>query len=487
MIFAVVLLVVLPTLVISLLQAPIYAAHAHVLVRAVDDGGGSASRRVESEIRILESDAVQARVREQFRSAPEATGRAVAGTDLIRVTVKSADPTGAATVANAHAQAYIEHRRQQVIDNLVGASQQLQRRITEVERQAAQAAAGPERDALNRAINTLKQELEQVRSTGAGAQDVAQLVTPAAIPSDPVSPRPLRNAGVALALGLLVGVVTAAVAEALDDSVKSKAEFERISPSLPVLGMIPVVRDWRRMGEATLVSLSQPKSAAAESYRTLRTAVQAVALDRPIRALQITSSTAGEGKTTTVVNLAVALAKGGQRVVVVCCDLRRPRVHDFFGVTNQVGFTSVVLGKVPLTGALQEVRDQPRLHVLASGPLPPNPSELLSSRRVSEVLTTLQVDADIVLIDSPPVLPVTDALVLSRHVDATLLVCCLRVATHREVARSVELLGQVGAPLLGAVIGGVTEESQDAYGHGYYARASTAATPARKREERHVL
>ncbi|HUP70142.1 MAG TPA: CpsD/CapB family tyrosine-protein kinase [Acidimicrobiales bacterium] len=131
-------------------------------------------------------------------------------------------------------------------------------------------------------------------------------------------------------------------------------------------------------------------------------------------------------------SLAVALAQAGQRVVIVCCDLRRPRIHEFFGLSNAVGFTSVLLGDTPLSAAIQKVRGQERLAVLASGPIPPNPSELLSGRRTVEVLTAVQAEADIVLVDCPPVLPVTDAAVLSSRVDATLLVATAGETTRKE-------------------------------------------------------
>jgi len=473
----VVLLAVVPTLVISLLQTPLYAAHAEVLVGRDGNGSGDpatdASRQIRSEIRILESRPIAALVAQRVASPPEATGEPIAGTDLIRVTVRSTDPRQAAVAANAYARVYIEYRRQQAVDDLLVAAQQVQARIADLERRASQAPAGPEKDALDRALGTLRQELGQLQSAGPHTQGGPQLVTEAAIPSEPVAPKPLRGAAIALGLGLALALAAAVVAELLDDSVRSKAQFEGIAPAVPVVGLIPLLPDWKPKDNAKLVSLGQPNSPAAEAYRTLRTSLQSLGLYRPMRTLQVTSPNAREGKTTTVANLAVALAKSGQRVVVVCCDLRRPRIHEFFGLSNEVGFTSVLLGKVPLTGALQEVRDQPRLHVLASGPLPPNPSELLASKRTAEVLATLQIDADIVLLDSPPVLPVTDALVLSRRVDATLLVCCIGVTAQREVARSVELLSRVDAPLVGAVIGGVAEGSSDAYGYSYYAKSSS--------------
>jgi non-specific protein-tyrosine kinase len=212
-----------------------------------------------------------------------------------------------------------------------------------------------------------------------------------------------------------------------------------------------------------------PTSSASEAYRSLRTAIGFIGLDKPLRVIQVTSPSAAEGKTTTIANLAVALANVGKKVVVVDCDLRRPRIHTFFGIPNEVGFTSVLLGEVPLANAAQAVGRR-HLMLLASGQLPPNPSELLSSTRTAQVLATLQAEADVVLVDSPPVLPVTDSAVLSAHVDATLLVIRAGVTTRRQLTRAVEVLEQVAAPLVGTVLNGVTADEGYGYtyNYGYY-------------------
>jgi capsular exopolysaccharide synthesis family protein len=192
-----------------------------------------------------------------------------------------------------------------------------------------------------------------------------------------------------------------------------------------------------------------------------------------VRIIQVTSASAQEGKTTTLANLAVAFASSGLRTVAVCCDLRRPRLHEFFDMDNTLGFTSVLLGEVALSAALQPVPGQERLLLLASGPLPPNPAELLSSSRAADLLRNLAAQADVVLVDSPPVLPVTDSLVLSQRVDSTVLVSSASTTTRKAAARAAEMLQQVNAPLIGAVLNGVTEES--GYG-GYASRYYTAET-----------
>src|SRR5205807_9418211 len=238
---------------------------------------------------------------------------------------------------------------------------------------------------------------------------------------------------------------------------------------MPTLGIIPAVEGWKSGEAPRTVSIEEPTSSASEAYRSLRTAIGFIGLDRPLRVIQVTSPSAAEGKTTTIANLAVALSNIGKRVVVVDCDLRRPRIHSFFHVPNDLGFTSVLLGEVPLGDVMQTVGRR-HLMLLASGPLPPNPSELLSSPRTAQVLRALQAEADVVLVDSPPVLPVTDSAVLSAHVDATLLVMRAGVTTRRQLTRAVEVLEQVASPLVGTVLNGVTADEGYgyAYNYGYY-------------------
>ncbi len=354
--------------------------------------------------------------------------------------------------------------------------------------------AGPDQSAVRESVSgqrqalvqqqaLFKQTLDQLTVDANLASGGAQLVGDAVVPTAPVKPKPLRNAVLAVVVGLLLGVGLAFLAEYLDDSIKTREDLERIASPVPVIALIPAVLGWKERDDVQLVSVSAPSSPAAEAYRTLRTAIQFVALDRPMGVVQVTSSNASEGKTTTLVNLGVALAKAGQRVILVCCDLRRPRLHEFLGLSNEVGFTSLLLGNAPLSRTLQQVPGVPRLRLLASGPLPPNPSELLSSGRTKEVFAALKGEADIVLIDSPPVLPVTDALVLFRQVDATLMVFSAGQTTQKQAATALAMAKQVNAPLVGTILNGVTTPGGYAnqYSYGY---ASTAEAEGRERSRR---
>ena len=475
--------VVAVSLVASFLQTPVYASTSEVLLQPrIGDTlfhpntgvPADPTRAIDTEIRILQSQPVRSAVREQIGEAPKVKAAAAGKTNVIQVTGESTDAEKAATIANAYSRAYVDFRKKQQVDDLLAAGREVQAKIADLQRQV-DAAPGPQKDALIQQQALFKQKLDQLQVDAALKTGGAQLVTEAAVADTPVRPKPLRNGVIALLAGLLFGLAIAFLVDYLDDSVKTKDDLTELAPTIPVIGLIPLVQGWRVDDRPRVISIDDPKSAGAEAYRTLRTSIQFLGLDRPIRTLQITSPGAQEGKSTTLANLGVALARAGQRVIIVCCDLRRPRIHEFFGLDNAVGFTSVILGKVPLASALQTVPEQPRLSMLASGPLPPNPSELLSSRRTVEVLSSLQAEADIVLLDAPPVLPVTDALVLSGRVDATVLVLVADATTRKEAARALELLEQLDAPVIGMVLNGVALE--DTYGYGDYYRHPVTPQP----------
>ncbi|MGI8423114.1 MAG: CpsD/CapB family tyrosine-protein kinase [Chloroflexota bacterium] len=217
-----------------------------------------------------------------------------------------------------------------------------------------------------------------------------------------------------------------------------------------------------------VVTLSDPRSPAAEAYRTLRTNIQFSSLEKPLRRLLLTSAGPNEGKSTTVANLAVTMAQAEMRVIVIDCDLRRPAQHEIFGLANREGLTTMFLGRrggqVGLGAAAHmepplQQSTVPGLLVLTSGPLPPNPAELLGSARMDSILAELTDRADIVLVDSPPVVAVTDAAVLSAKVDGCLLVVGAGIAKRDALKRARAALEAVHANVLGVVVNNVPADS----------------------------
>jgi non-specific protein-tyrosine kinase len=213
---------------------------------------------------------------------------------------------------------------------------------------------------------------------------------------------------------------------------------------------------------SALVALREPRSPAAEAYRTLRTNIQFSSLDNPVRTLLATSTAPDEGKSTTLANLGVIMAQAEQRVILVDCDLRRPSLHTLFGLPNEDGLTNMILAE-DAAAPLQEC-GVPGLRLLTSGPLPPRPADILGSQRMGSVIERLRGVADMVLFDTPPVIAVTDAAVLATRVDGVLLVFQAGKTSRERARRTREILEKVKANIIGVVLNGAELDQ----GYGYY-------------------
>jgi capsular exopolysaccharide synthesis family protein len=290
-------------------------------------------------------------------------------------------------------------------------------------------------------------ELERPSTPGAVPSVVVRVVEPATVPSAPSS----TGLPVTLALGLLVGLAAgvglALLRNAMDTSIKTPEQLRQATQA-PNLGTIAYDGNIPRR---PLTVHEDPQSPRSEAFRQLRTNLQFVDVDNPRKVVIVTSSMPGEGKTTSLCNLAIAMAAVDSRVLVVEADLRRPKVADLLGLERSVGLTNVLAGR-----ALAEQVIQPwaggKFDVLASGPLPPNPSELLASRQMAMLLSDLRDRYDVVLIDTPPLLPVTDAAAVAPATDGAILVCRFTETTQEQVTRAVGALTAVSATLLGTVL-----------------------------------
>jgi succinoglycan biosynthesis transport protein ExoP len=500
-------------------QAPVYRATAAILLQprtaeqllsASTGGFSETGNEVATEIEVMRSQVVVDAVKAKLGRTPEVSIEARGSTNVLDIHALSTEPATAAAEATTFAEVYVDLRKAQRIEDLSRTGDLIRSQITDLDKRIddlekplrdvearlltttntlASAQLRQQRDSIADGIRAERNTLERRRSSfddqlnqlqllsGFGTSGGVQLVSKAQVPASPISASPLRNAALGLLGGLLVGLGLAFLLDQLDDRLRRKEELEGAA-GVPVLGLLP--RVGRRRVRSGVVTLLSPSSPTAEAYRTLRTSLQFMAIDRPIRSLQVTSPTTGEGKTTVVTNLAASFAQAGQRVILVDCDLRKSRVHDQFGISNERGFTSVLLDQCTLADVITTVEDEPFLAIVPAGPVPPNPSELLATSRALEIIDVLRENCDILLVDSPPVLPVTDALVISRHVDATLLVARTKRSTKRQVARAHELLDQVGAPLVGTVLNGVVHDTGDGYGYGYMSYGEAPARRARR-------
>ena len=523
-IVAIVVLAVAVAMAFSLQQEPRYRAESELLIRqsdsvAVVEGALASSasdpaRRLNNEVRLFESGLVRSEVATRYNGPldPDDVEASVdtEGSDVLVAAVTSTDPDQAAELVNVYAETFIEVRRQRLTDEMLAVGEQIQRKIDDIDAQLtdlgrplaeldAAVAADPgnaglviQREAVSAQITAQSGPLQGQRAfyaaqledvelsaqiTGAGG---AGVLTRAEPPEAPIGPKPVRDVSIALALGCVIGIGVALLTDTLDDRIRGVAELEQVSGGLPTLAVVPLV-DKRHTGSFVAVR-DDPRSLQAEAFRSLRTAVKFAGIEHSVKVIQVTSASQSEGKTTTAANLAVALAQGGDRVVVVSCDLRRPRVQDYFDAPLSPGLTDVVVDEVLLSQALKQCGTN--ICLLPAGTPTPNPSELLSSTRASSIIRALAADFDVVLVDSTPVLPVTDALVVSRFVDVSLVVVDIRTTPRKAVSRSLQVLSQVNAPVLGIVLNGLPEGSGLEYGFGYgYGRSyeSDHSQPKRPR------
>jgi capsular exopolysaccharide synthesis family protein len=307
--------------------------------------------------------------------------------------------------------------------------------------------------------------IETLETTSSDADSPVKLsvVTPASAPASPSSPNLRSYLFGGLAAGLVLGLVTALLRRTLDTKIKGETELKRITDA-PILGGISFD------GDATkkpLLTQAAPQSPRAESFRQIRTNLQFSQLGHRKKALLLTSSLPGEGKSTTAVNLAIALSQGGQSVVLIDADLRRPRVSEYLGLEPNAGLTTALIGRAQIEDLLQPWGED-ELYVLTSGQIPPNPSELLGSDRMADLIAALEEKFDAVIIDAPPLLPVTDAAVLAQRVGGVVMVVGSSKVKAPEVQKSLATLDMVNADLLGVVINLLPTRGPDAYAYSYY-------------------
>jgi len=282
-------------------------------------------------------------------------------------------------------------------------------------------------------------------------------------PEGPIKPKPMRNMLLGLVLGLFGGIGCAFFVEYLDNTVKDPEEVERRF-GLSVIGVIELLQKGK---SPDLTALIEPTSSFAESYKSLRTSVLLSSAEQPPKRLMITSMSPQEGKTTTALNLGRSMAQTDRRVLLIDADLRRPRLHKALQVDNSMGLSSF------LSGTVQEVKVQPTeeagLSVLTSGPIPPNPSELLGSKRFGELLARLEPQYDMIIIDSPPVLSATDSLLISKQADSVIVVSFTGKTTYERLQRGLKSIQEINANVLGVVLNAMDMKKSNYYSYyGYY-------------------
>jgi non-specific protein-tyrosine kinase len=485
--------------VVSRSMKPVYSASATILVNQAQNPTTPDYNSVLASERLTQTYSQLIRTRpileqvikdQNLQLTPDQLDRlvnvqVVPNTQLITISIEDNSPARARDVSNALANDFIAQFQKDTLGLTANSQQVLQGQISALEDQmknetthleqlrANNQAQSPEALQLEGLISQqqitysqLLRNQQAMQLSATTSVDSVRIVEPAALPDVPVRPRVSLYVLLAAVLGLVLGVCAAFLIEYLDDSVKTPDDIESVT-GLSSLGTIMRMASGSSEG-SNLVDSGSSRSAIAEAYRVLRTNVDFARVGVAGNVFLITSSNQGEGKTTTSSNLAVMIAESGRQVIAIDSDLRRPSLHKMFGVPNAQGLTNLLLqGDPKIESALQPTRF-PNLRVLTSGPIPPNPSELLASDKMRLVLDRIRGMADLVILDSPPILAVTDPTVLSTRVDGVILVVDAGKTRGEALARSKETITRGGARVLGVVLNRVTSRSGGYYYYYHY-------------------
>lgn len=486
----------------SMRVTPVYQASTTVLVNEAGDTQSEEYRlNITSDqlprtyAEMMTNSPVLERVREELNLSMDVTDLSQAisvqplrDTQLIKITVEDTNPSRAATIANTLVDVFANHNESLQTTRFASYEEGLQTRISQVEQQiettrtSLSTADESERERLRTALEQyrqvytdLLQNYERVRFTEVQSTSNIVAVEPAATPDSPIRPRTLTNTLLAAVVGAMLAVGAVFLYEYLDTTLKDP-EMLAQSMSLPVLGLIA---RHDTTGSAPVAAAS-PRSPVTEAFRVLRTNIQYAGVDRPLDSLIFTSAEPGVGKSTVLANLAHVLAQSGQQVLLVEGDLRRPTLHRQMELSNRVGLANLFLREdMPVERVIRET-GHPNLFVLPAGETPPNPSELLGSGQMQATLSQLRARFDRVLIDTPPLLAVTDAAVLAPSVAGVVLVAKPGETKVPALQQAVQQLRHVGATIVGVVLNDV-DLGDTRYGYYYdsyyYAYEQNGSTP----------
>lgn len=507
----VLILVLGAALTASFLQTPMYRGEARVLVQPQLSAGSSPGYLAidpDTESELIASEPVAAMVSEELglestagtllggvevdRASQIARTTTTSGNVVLSVAYVSEDPELAANVANSFADNYLEYRAERSLQQLEAELQPLEERVETTSRQisvlsdriqeagsdsALITALETQRNILVTRLGVLQQELDELEATRAARRDAGIVIERADTPTSPSSPNHVQNALLGTFLGVALGVGLAFLRERLDDRLRGRPDLERILDA-PVLATIPRFAN-RRAVSTDVIALSDPRSVATEAYRSLRTNLQFMTAQRGVRSVLVTSPSAEEGKTITCANLAATVAQGGKRVVLISSDLRRPTLERYFNLRNDAGLSTWLSMQSNDLAALVQDPGIPNMRVLPSGPIPPNPAELLTSTRLPQLIHLLEENADMVLVDSPPTVAVADSAIISPHVGGTVLVVDAGATARSALVHARDELEKAGAVILGSILNALDPSSSRSYyyyGAPYYRSRYTETT-----------
>ncbi len=487
---AVTILGILAAGAISALQTPKYRATTQVLIanasvqRQLDLGGVASARDRERELRneveFAKSNRVESAVEESVGYEVKAQIAPDADADNLRISVVDTDPEVAAEAANAYADAYIDQRVRFATQSYLDASAVLQDRLDQIlaDRTALedQLEADPDLEtSLAGSIASLTAEESRLRGQLSELElvnqltdiGVAQINRSAEVPESPFSPNWIRNLLLGLVAGGLGGVGLALLSEALHDAVRTRTDLRSASNGLPVIGTIPEQAGGRRRGGAEQPMLvTQRTGGFREGFRSLRSSLSLLQSSDDLRVILVTSANPSEGKSTTSANIALSMAQIGQRVLLIDADLRSPSIHQFLQVKNQAGLSDFISTGSDFTTVREQATGEQLIEFLAAGPPSDAVADELANGRFETLIDKLRGSFDLIVVDTPPILPLSDTLQLARSVDGVIFVARSNSTTTGDVEEALDRIERVGASVIGTVLT-FADSTVDKYGYGY--------------------
>jgi polysaccharide biosynthesis transport protein len=488
-------------------RTPVYESNASVLVRAITTNAFDPGSRVDQQLnmfnqrQLAQSEPVAAIAAKSLgtTATPAQLLEHVrvdvpANSQILRIRYRDTVPLTAQRGADAFATAYLAFREADARAQAKASQTSIQRDVARLQKEASEAeqaisdpgADSNARQAAQARLTSINNRLQPLLAQLNGFLSLdftpGTVIAPAALPGSPASPNSRLDVGIGLLVGLFLGVVLAFVRDRTDDRLRGREDLaERLDR--PVLATVPPLSKrvrqegklrWKRRHKNSLVTLEQPNSPAAESYRTLRTRLARLASQLDINSVMVVSAGVGEGKSTTAANLAVVLSETGKDVLLVSADLRRPRVHQFFGLPNKTGLSNLLTDGTPPGKRKGPVADgkqmaselwsvAPNLWVILSGPLPAHPSALMDSDAMRQFLKEQRDLFDFIILDCPPALVVADAMALAPLADAVLVVADAKESDRELVSRLKEEIEQVGGRIIGAVLNRSKQAGKSTY------------------------
>lgn len=470
---------------VTYFQKPVYQATATILFKEKDISssmlfgnifsqfGSQPERSLQTQIKLITLRPLLQNIIDKLKLniEPESLRKKIdikseSNANLLNISVKDESAYKAAKIANTLVEEYLNSSKQITTTELTRARQEVYKKLKDTEEEIIAIAKetakkkGSIPDDLKAKLDMatgiyimLAEKHEQLRISEELRTSDALLMAPAVVPENPVFPKPVQTAIVSLLGGLMVGIAFAFGIDQLDNTIRTTEDAEAIF-KLPVIGQIPYQDSLAKLDDKILVK-SHPKSTGAEACRTVRTNIEYFNAEKNMKTIMIASANPQEGKSVVSINIATAFAQTGKRVVLISCDLRKPSIHIYTNTSNTKGLSNYLAGYTEIVADIVQDSSVENLKIITSGPIPPNPSELLGSKRMEQLLNELREKMDYIIFDTTPILAVTDSTVMAKYTDGAIIISDYKRTSREDAKKATSALKKTGVRQLGVILNNI--------------------------------